>query len=97
MVVLLFEETQYHQPSVNHSLHHIRLYHIYLTTFEKLIKQILLIITWQIYVEIERARLTKTLAKIKEDSGKVTEAANILQELQVILVIYKFFSSLYHM
>nr|KAG5713755.1 hypothetical protein BaRGS_024382 [Batillaria attramentaria] len=37
----------------------------------------------QIYVEIERARLTRTLAKIKEDAGKITEAADILQELQV--------------
>lgn len=38
----------------------------------------------QIYVEIERARLTRTLAKIREDAGKVAEAADILQELQVI-------------
>lgn len=37
----------------------------------------------QIYVEIERARLTKTLANIKEQSGEVKEAASILQELQV--------------
>ncbi|XP_020856561.1 26S proteasome non-ATPase regulatory subunit 12 isoform X2 [Phascolarctos cinereus] len=37
----------------------------------------------QIYVEIERARLTKTLATIKEQSGEVKEAASILQELQV--------------
>ncbi|KAK7507802.1 hypothetical protein BaRGS_00000767 [Batillaria attramentaria] len=37
----------------------------------------------KIYVEIERARLTRTLAKIKEDAGKITEAADILQELQV--------------
>uniref|UniRef100_A0A8C5R8T0 26S proteasome non-ATPase regulatory subunit 12 n=1 Tax=Leptobrachium leishanense TaxID=445787 RepID=A0A8C5R8T0_9ANUR len=37
----------------------------------------------KIYVEIERARLTKTLAVIKEQSGDVTEAASILQELQV--------------
>ena len=40
----------------------------------------------QIYVEIERARLTRTLAKIKEDAGKITEAAEILQELQVRLL-----------
>lgn len=38
---------------------------------------------WQIYVEIERARLTKTLANIKEQNGDVNEAAAILQELQV--------------
>ncbi|XP_076805038.1 26S proteasome non-ATPase regulatory subunit 12-like [Clavelina lepadiformis] len=37
----------------------------------------------KIYVEIERARLTRTLAKIKEDGGDISEAANILQELQV--------------
>lgn len=37
----------------------------------------------QIYVEIERARLTKTLANIKEQHGEVKEAAEILQELQV--------------
>uniref|UniRef100_A0AAQ4PR38 26S proteasome non-ATPase regulatory subunit 12 n=1 Tax=Gasterosteus aculeatus aculeatus TaxID=481459 RepID=A0AAQ4PR38_GASAC len=37
----------------------------------------------KIYVEIERARLTKTLANIKEQSGEVKEAASILQELQV--------------
>lgn len=39
--------------------------------------------TSQIYVEIERARLTKTLANIKEQNGEVKEAAAILQELQV--------------
>ena len=47
------------------------------------------------YVEIERARLTRILAKIKEDEvshpklllwpwqGKIGEAADILQEIQV--------------
>jgi 26S proteasome regulatory subunit N5 len=34
-------------------------------------------------VEIERARLTMTLAHIKEGQGNVAEAADILQELQV--------------
>jgi len=37
----------------------------------------------KIYVEVERARLTKTLTDIKERDGEVVEAANILQELQV--------------
>ncbi|KAG0165407.1 26S proteasome non-ATPase regulatory subunit 12 [Apophysomyces sp. BC1034] len=37
----------------------------------------------KIYVEVERARITQMLAKIREDEGNVTEAANILQELQV--------------
>jgi 26S proteasome regulatory subunit N5 len=34
-------------------------------------------------VENERARLTQVLAKIKEDQGKLSEAAEILQEIQV--------------
>ena len=38
---------------------------------------------FQIYVEVERARLTHKLAQMKEADGEVTEAANILQELQV--------------
>jgi len=37
----------------------------------------------KIFVEIERARLTRILAKIREDEGKVGEAAKILQEIQV--------------
>ncbi|KAI9249957.1 PCI domain-containing protein [Helicostylum pulchrum] len=37
----------------------------------------------KIYVEVERARITRLLSKIREEEGKVSEAANILQELQV--------------
>ena len=37
----------------------------------------------KIYVEVERARLTHKLAKIREEEGNITEAANIIQELQV--------------
>ena len=37
----------------------------------------------QIYVEVERARLTHTLAKIKEADGDLDCAASIMQELQV--------------
>ncbi|KAJ3022751.1 26S proteasome non-ATPase regulatory subunit 12 [Thoreauomyces humboldtii] len=37
----------------------------------------------KIFVEVERARLTKTLAAIKEKEGKIVEAADILQDLQV--------------
>lgn len=37
----------------------------------------------KIYVEVERARLTRTLAKIKEDAGDVKEAQEILTSLQV--------------
>ncbi|CAG8842124.1 19975_t:CDS:2, partial [Racocetra persica] len=36
----------------------------------------------KIYVEVERARLTRLLSKLKEDDGKINEAADILQELQ---------------
>lgn len=37
----------------------------------------------KIYVEVERARLTLKLSHMKEAEGKVEEAADILQELQV--------------
>ena len=37
----------------------------------------------KIYVENERARLTKILADIREAEGNITEAATVLQELQV--------------
>jgi 26S proteasome regulatory subunit N5 len=37
----------------------------------------------KIYVEVERARLTRTLAKIRENEGKTQEAVDVLQELQV--------------
>ena len=40
-------------------------------------------ISIQIYVEIERARLSRTLAQIREDQGNLAEAASVLQELQV--------------
>ncbi|XP_013402440.1 26S proteasome non-ATPase regulatory subunit 12-like [Lingula anatina] len=49
----------------------------------KLIDTLRTVTAGKIYVEIERARLTRTLAKIKEDEGNITEAASILQELQV--------------
>nr|GEW82144.1 26S proteasome non-ATPase regulatory subunit 12 homolog A-like [Tanacetum cinerariifolium]GEW82145.1 26S proteasome non-ATPase regulatory subunit 12 homolog A-like [Tanacetum cinerariifolium] len=34
-----------------------------------------------IFVEIERARLIKRLAKIKEGQGKIAEAADLMQEI----------------
>lgn len=37
----------------------------------------------QIYVEIERARLIKKLAKIKEEQGLIAEAADLMQEVAV--------------
>lgn len=37
----------------------------------------------KIYVEVQRARLTKQLAEMKEAEGAITEAADVLQELQV--------------
>lgn len=37
----------------------------------------------KIYVEVERARLTHKLSLMKEKEGDISEAATILQELQV--------------
>jgi 26S proteasome regulatory subunit N5 len=44
----------------------------------------LLLDAGKIYVEIERARLTKRLAGILEAEGKVEEAADTLQEVAVV-------------
>jgi hypothetical protein len=38
---------------------------------------------YQIYVEVERARLTHRLAEIKETEGDVAGAAAVMLELQV--------------
>lgn len=38
-------------------------------------------------MEIERARLTRILASIREEQGNISEAANVLQELQVPLSV----------
>nr|CAG4648615.1 EOG090X04UV [Polyphemus pediculus] len=49
----------------------------------KLIDTLRTVTAGKIYVEVERARLTHILAQMKEKDGEITEAANILQELQV--------------
>lgn len=49
----------------------------------KLIDTLRVITEGKIYVEIERARLTRILSKMKEDEGNIQEAAKVLQELQV--------------
>lgn len=49
----------------------------------KLIDTLRTVTTGKIYVEIERARLTKILASIKEKQNLIEEASNILNELQV--------------
>ena len=54
-----------------------------LQTKLKLIDCLRTVTEGKIYVENERARLTMKLAKIKEDDGNISEAATILQELQV--------------
>jgi hypothetical protein len=41
-------------------------------------------------VEIERARLIKRLAKIKEEQGKIDEAADLMQEVAVSLHALEF-------
>ncbi|GLI67665.1 hypothetical protein VaNZ11_011918 [Volvox africanus] len=48
-----------------------------------LIKTLQAVTEGKIFVEIERARLTKRLAAIKEADGNVDEAADILQEVAV--------------
>eukprot|EP01117_Protostelium_nocturnum_P001169 TRINITY_DN1148_c0_g1_i1.p1 TRINITY_DN1148_c0_g1~~TRINITY_DN1148_c0_g1_i1.p1 ORF type:complete len:479 (-),score=187.46 TRINITY_DN1148_c0_g1_i1:51-1361(-) len=49
----------------------------------ELIENLRTITEGKMFVENERARLTLILAKIKEEEGKVAEAADILQEIQV--------------
>jgi len=49
----------------------------------KLINTLRNVTEGKIYVEVERARLTHKLSLIKEADGDITEAATILQELQV--------------
>lgn len=49
----------------------------------KLIDTLRQVTEGKIYVEVERARLTHKLAKLRENAGKINEAANIIQELQV--------------
>lgn len=49
----------------------------------KLIDTLRTVTEGKIYVEVERARLTKMLADIKEADGDVTGAASIMEELQV--------------
>ncbi|EFN56675.1 hypothetical protein CHLNCDRAFT_56118 [Chlorella variabilis] len=52
-------------------------------TKTELIKTLQALTEGKIYVEIERARLTRQLARMHEEEGKVQEAAEILQEVAV--------------
>ncbi|XP_027178753.1 26S proteasome non-ATPase regulatory subunit 12 homolog A-like [Coffea eugenioides] len=54
-----------------------------LETKIELIKTLNNVSAGKIYVEIERARLIKRLAKIKEDQGLIAEAADLMQEIAV--------------
>ncbi|KAK3286175.1 hypothetical protein CYMTET_6256 [Cymbomonas tetramitiformis] len=49
----------------------------------ELISTLSTVTSGKIYVEVERARLVRQLAKIKEDQGKVDEAAELMQEVAV--------------
>ncbi|CAM8915805.1 unnamed protein product [Rhodiola kirilowii] len=49
----------------------------------ELIKTLNLVSAGKIYVEIERARLIKKLAKLKEEQGLIAEAADLMQEVAV--------------
>ncbi|CAA2961274.1 26S proteasome non-ATPase regulatory subunit 12 homolog A [Olea europaea subsp. europaea] len=54
-----------------------------LDTKVELIKTLNSVSAGKIYVEIERARLIKKLAKIKEEQGLIAEAADLMQEIAV--------------
>lgn len=49
----------------------------------KMIDTLRVVTAGKIHVEVERARLTLTLAHMKEADGEIVEAAEVLQELQV--------------
>lgn len=49
----------------------------------KLIDTLRTVTEGKIYVEVERARLTKTLAEMREADGDIVGAANVMEELQV--------------
>jgi 26S proteasome regulatory subunit N5 len=50
---------------------------------EEVVRTLLSLTEGKIYVEIERARLTRQLAAMKEQQGQIAEAAEILQEVAV--------------
>ncbi|KAJ1685235.1 hypothetical protein LUZ63_016625 [Rhynchospora breviuscula] len=54
-----------------------------LDTRIELIKTLNSVSAGKIYVEIERARLIRKLAKIKEEQGLISEAADLMQEVAV--------------
>ncbi|GER48997.1 26S proteasome regulatory subunit family protein [Striga asiatica] len=54
-----------------------------LDTKIELIKTLNNVSAGKIYVEIERARLVRKLAKIKEEQGQIAEAAELMQEIAV--------------
>ncbi|MCO5576659.1 hypothetical protein L7F22_030474 [Adiantum nelumboides] len=54
-----------------------------LETRIELIKTLNIVSAGKIYVELERARLVRRLAKIKEDQGLIAEAADLMQEIAV--------------
>ncbi|KAJ3670476.1 hypothetical protein LUZ60_010800 [Juncus effusus] len=54
-----------------------------LDTRVELIKTLNTVSAGKIYVEIERARLIRKLAKIKEEQGQIGEAADLMQEVAV--------------
>jgi 26S proteasome regulatory subunit N5 len=49
----------------------------------ELIETLNTVTSGKIFVEVEKARLTRALARIKEDAGKPEEAADIMQEVAV--------------
>ena len=49
----------------------------------ELIETLNTVTSGKIFVEVEKARLTRALAKIKEEAGKIDVAASIMQEVAV--------------
>lgn len=52
-------------------------------TKTELINALLKVSEGKIYVEVERARLVKILAAMKEEDGEIAEAARLLQDVQI--------------
>jgi 26S proteasome regulatory subunit N5 len=52
-------------------------------TKTKLIETLNEVASGKIFVEVEKARLTRILAKLHEDSGRISEAASVMQEVAI--------------
>ncbi|KAG9131687.1 hypothetical protein Leryth_009426 [Lithospermum erythrorhizon] len=81
-ILLVLKDFEAVQAMVQQAMHYIDQTPDVETKIE-LIKTLNNVSAGKIYVEIERARLIKRLAKIKEEQGLVAEAADLMQEIAV--------------